>query len=172
MSVGIRVRITPEFPILVISADGTIQGPGHGGRHVWLHQRPDRQGYLYISTRVAGSPRRQDRIAVQTVVCTAFHGPRPSPAHQVAHANGINTDNRAENLRWATSLENHADRVRHGRTSAGAKNPKVKLTEEQVRQIRRLRSEGVPRAEVALRYGVHQGTVKSITSRTTWGWLT
>ena len=32
--------------------------------------------------------------------CTAFHGIKPSPKHQVAHYDGVKTNNSADNLRW------------------------------------------------------------------------
>lgn len=40
-----------------------------------------------------------------TLVCTAFHGPRPD-GFQCDHINGIPTDNRACNLQWVTPAEN------------------------------------------------------------------
>lgn len=47
------------------------------------------------------------------LVCTAFHGPRPSPKHQVDHINRNKWDNRPENLRWVTCRENHLNTNRH-----------------------------------------------------------
>lgn len=47
------------------------------------------------------------------LVCTAFHGPRPSSKHQVDHINRDRWDNRPENLRWVTCHENHMNSITH-----------------------------------------------------------
>ena len=52
-------------------------------------------GYLQINGHV-----------VHRIVATAFHGPRPSPDHVVDHIDTNRQNNRADNLRWVTRLEN------------------------------------------------------------------
>jgi len=51
---------------------------------------------------------------VHTLVCEAFHGPRPAPDWDVRHLNGDKLDNRPENLAWGTHAENLRDKKRHG----------------------------------------------------------
>ena len=67
------------------------------------------RGYRAIKLGVHGR-----HTYVHTLVCEAFHGPRPSPKHEVRHLNGDNFDNRAENLAWGTRSENKQDSIRHG----------------------------------------------------------
>lgn len=43
---------------------------------------------------------------VHRIVATAFHGEPPSSDYVVDHINTIRTDNRPDNLRWLTKLEN------------------------------------------------------------------
>ncbi len=73
------------------------------------------------------------------IICEIFNGPRPSPDHEVAHWNGNGLDNRASNLRWATHKENKVDEIRHGRRRSGIDNGYAKLTEADIRAIRKLR---------------------------------
>lgn len=52
--------------------------------------------------------RRTAGLLVHHIVATAFHGEQPSPAHVVDHLDTNRRNNRAENLRWVTRLENLA----------------------------------------------------------------
>ena len=40
------------------------------------------------------------------LMCTAFHGEKPSPGHEVDHIDLDPTNNRPDNLRWLTHKEN------------------------------------------------------------------
>lgn len=146
----------PGFPGVTALANGRIQGVS--GKI--LRGRPDRDGYLYVAVQRDGRPRKQDRTAVHTLVCLAFHGPKPTTAHQVAHRNGVPDDNRPENLRWATSAENHADRKGHGTDPVGERNGRAKLSRDKIAEARQLIGSGVERQEIARRFGVHRSTLR------------
>lgn len=74
--------------------------------------------------------------AVHLLVCRAFHGPKPIDKDVAAHWDGDGFNNREDNLRWATFVENEEDKRRHDRHGAGERNPSVKLTAAQVAEIR------------------------------------
>jgi len=62
----------------------------------WTFGKPNSQnGYMYIS-----------QVRVHRIVATAFHGDPPTPKHVVDHIDTNRRNNRPENLRWLTRLEN------------------------------------------------------------------
>lgn len=70
---------------------------------------------------------------VHQLVCEAFHGPKPTPAHIVLHLDEDPSNNRPENLRWGTRKENQnfpkvqaAFRARVGDLSPTAINRRMK----------------------------------------------
>lgn len=108
-------------------------------------------------------------IAVHKLVCLAFHGPRPEGKQVVAHWDGDHLNNRADNLRWATYVENEADKRRHGRHPAGERNPSRKLTAREVREIR-ARHDGRhgTGARLAREYGISKTQVSAIRRGRSW----
>ena len=61
----------------------------------WTFGKIGDKGYLYI----AG-------VQVHRIVATAFHGDPPDPKYVVDHIDSNRSNNRPENLRWLTRLEN------------------------------------------------------------------
>jgi hypothetical protein len=107
---------------------------------------------------------------VHTLVCEAWHGPAPADGMHAAHYNRNSLDNRPENLRWATPLENVGqDRLRHGTVPRGENHAHAKLTQEKAREIR-AQLPG-PRGiinRLAQEYGVSKTTITNIRDNLTW----
>jgi hypothetical protein len=62
----------------------------------WIFGRQNPSvGYMHL----AGVP-------MHRIICTAFHGPPPTDQHVVDHIDTNRANNRPENLRWVTKLEN------------------------------------------------------------------
>jgi hypothetical protein len=76
-----------------------------------LYVRPD--GYVTVALG-RGSHHRVNRLVLE-----AFVGPAPTPEHEAAHWDGDKCNNRLENLRWVSPVENAADKERHGRVQRG-----------------------------------------------------
>ncbi len=145
-------------------------------RIVAIH--PSRANYLQVRLCRRGVHRI---YSVHRLILMAFTGPPPTDRHQAAHNNGIRTDNRPENLRWATAKENMGDRDTHGTTARGDRHGmkrngfKVRgelggralFSESVVIQIRRdAPTLGV--ASQARRYNVSEGAIRNIVKRRTW----
>jgi hypothetical protein len=146
-----------------VSAAGLVRNVRRGNL---LRPRPSPRGYLSV---------RLYRDAVGTnflvhrLVAAAFIGPIPAGRH-VNHKNGPKGDNRLINLEVVTPLENHRHAKSLGliQSIKGEANINAKLTEPQVREIRRLRQEGMRPRRLAKRFGVSKTTILLIVSRRQW----
>ncbi len=130
-----------------------------------LRASPIRHGYLRVSFSHDG--RRRD-TTVAPLVLTVFRGPRPSEQHVAGHRNGIKTDNRLANLGWITYKENEADKVRHGTKIEGSRHKLAKLTEDNVRLIKRLLKAGHKHKDLAVQFGVSYGKIGHISTGLSW----
>jgi hypothetical protein len=128
-----------------------------------------------LKGRVFGYPKiafeGQDRL-VSRVVCEITHGPAPSPIHEAAHScgNGAKGCISPKHIRWATPVENEADKVAHGTAPKGERNAQSKLREPDVVAIRRI-GKSASQAAIARRFGVSPGLVSRILSRRLWSHL-
>lgn len=128
------------------------------------------RGYMQVSLHAPG--KKTKKVKVQVLVCTAFHGTKPTGRHESAHWDGNPRNNRADNLRWATKKENEEDKKRHGTYQYGVNNVSNKLSEQNVRDIRqRYAAGGVTQRALAREYGLHQVTVSEIVLRKIWEWV-
>lgn len=162
MNSGIEYRPWPCAPRYLAGEDGSIVGPSGRVLRPLLRKR---DGYLVVTVYVG--PRRWPAM-VHLIVAEAWHGPRPEGL-EVAHGNGVQTDCRPENLRWATHLENMADAFTHGTVARGARLPQTRLTEDAVRAIRTEYATGaVSQRQIGERYGVGQMAISDIVRGKTW----
>lgn len=125
------------------------------------HLNTPRGGYYYVKLSTENKPITK---AVHSLVCAAFHGSRPD-GMTAAHNNGVSTDNRSENLRWATLRDNHSDKVTHGTLLVGADNGSAKLTENQARAIKFSEENKHVLAE---RFGVSEAAIRLIRDGKRW----
>lgn len=123
-------------------------------------------GYIEVKLSRGGKSRR---TSAHRVVCEAFHGPAPHTGAQVAHGDGTRTNNRPDNLRWATAKENSADRNLHGTAPIGEGAGNARLTDKQILEIR---EEYEPRygslSRLARRFGVSPTQILNIVKRKQW----
>jgi hypothetical protein len=87
---------------------------------------------------------------------------------QCCHNDGNPANNRLDNLRWDTPKANCADKWAHGTMLRGEQIQGAKLTESDVREIRKLVKAGETRTGVAAIYGMHQTTIGKICAGKKW----
>ncbi len=119
---GIEFRHVPGHLGYTAGSDGKIWccRPWSGvGTH--LQWRPLRGSLcktmgFRLAVAVSGAVlgvRGQRTIPVSTLICIAFHGPRPD-GKEVCHGDGNPVNDIPSNLRWGTRSENIQDAVKHG----------------------------------------------------------
>jgi hypothetical protein len=79
-------------------------------------------------------------------------------------------------LQPGTHADNTDDKIRRGRLWSGPRirgerNPRSKLTEQAVREIKHLRTNGASFSEIGRRYGITHGAVRAVVNGETWGWV-
>jgi len=79
---------------------------------------------------------RCTQFSVHTVVCMAWHGPRPA-GMQTRHLDGDKNNNRPDNLCWGTPEENQEDARRHGSHLSGEDNPMNVYPDSVVKALRK-----------------------------------
>jgi hypothetical protein len=168
MSASEEWREVVGFPLYQVSDLGRVRRhpdhPSHLPREALAASQTSR-GYLCVRLM---RDKRAHWLLVHILVCEAFHGPKPSPDHEVAHGDGRPGNARADNLRWATKIENHADKRAHGTHREGVTIPWARLNERDVHIIRSLLADHVSPSTVARAFGVSVSTIEGIKYERNW----
>ena len=118
-------------------------------------------------------PNIADTQFVHRLVARAFI-PNPNNLPVVNHRDGNPANNRPENLEWCTQMENirHAFRtglVQPQHPGRGDASIASKLTEVQVREIKRRLAAGERICDMARDYPVSKGAISEIKAGRSWG---
>jgi hypothetical protein len=121
--------------------------------------RPGRMPAGHMSVSLG----KNNSQCVHKLVLLTFVGSAPE-GHECLHKNGDPSDNRLENLRWGTRSENVRDKTLHGQNKL--KLSDVIAIKAALKNYRR----GLQR-ELALQYGVTEGTISAIKWGRTHGYI-
>lgn len=131
--------------------------------------RCEPQAATYRQVRLCRDGKCKTRT-IHTLVAASFIGEHGA-GKQVRHLDGDPLNCCVSNLCYGTQLQNNQDKIRHGTSNRGQRNARSKLTETQVREIRKLKKQGWKRSQLARAFGLAPASIQSITSRRNWGWL-
>ena len=131
----------------------------------WLWAAKGRRGpYGTFRMRVGGIWRQ---CSVHRVAWELMHGPIPQ-GQCVLHS--CDTPLCVRHLFLGTNMDNTQDMISKGRMVIlkGEARGHVKLTENGVRNIRQMATEGVPRENIAQQFEVHVSVINKAVRRETW----
>lgn len=159
-------REIPQFPNYFVSSDGQLVSLARNKKRVWPKlQEKAANGYMRASFRVNG---RNIKRPVHRMVLLTWGGLPTEGRTQVNHKNGIKTDNRLENLEWATHAENQAHWRKYLHEQVRGEYVRAsKLKPSDVHRIRSA-SQFLSTYELARAFGVNRSSVSSVISRRTW----
>ena len=104
------------FPKYLIYPDGRVWSKK---RKIFLKPGKQTKGYLRISLR--NDNKQQKNYLIHRLIAEHYI-PNPEGKPQVDHKNRNRTDNRVENLRWATNGENNHNKLIQKHNTSGHKN--------------------------------------------------
>ncbi len=165
---NVQYRDIQGFPGYRVGDDGSVwscRWKGANGK--WKKLQPDTEkktGYLCVRLSRNG---RKANLRVHSLILKAFIGPRPK-GKMGCHENDIPSDNRLTNLRWDTQKGNSKDAVKNGRSTAGVRNARARLTVENVQEIRRRRAAGESAKSIAPHFGITYWHVHAINAGQFW----
>ena len=164
----------PGFEAYHISNTGNIKRiAGYDSAGLWrkertLHPTPcgDKRNYYGTSLTVNGKSYHK---RIHRLVAEAFI-PNPDSLPHVNHKDGNGFNNHVDNLEWTTQQGN----VRHAHETGltqmrGEDNVKAKITEDDVREIRRLyNEEGMSKLAISRLYPISDAMVGNIVRGDNW----
>lgn len=163
----------PGYSAYQASDDGRVRRIATGKEIRAIPNGP----YLGLSVKCDVSEKFVRR-RVHVLVTLAFHGPRPL-GKIALHRNDIKSDNRSGNLYWGTHSGNQYDAIRNGGKKVGYRrecpwqlgemNQMAKLTNKEVREIRKTYAAGIlNQSKLARKYGVSQAAISGLILRKTY----
>lgn len=122
----------------------------------------------YIGLQLLREDGSSEKQYIHRLICEAFNGPCGA-GMECRHLDGNKKNNSFDNLRWGVKAENERDKILHGTSPVGERNPMAKLTFFDVERMRDLRkSSGDSYAKIAKRFGVSTMTAFRAVTEKSW----
>lgn len=131
----------------------------NSGCWLWLGGTQS-QGYGMLGPRNA-------KVLASRYAYEKYRGPIP-PKLQVLHKCDTPLCVNPDHLFVGTRRDNMQDASRKGRMHPGEADGMAKLTQQQVDQIRRDASNGIPKVSLARQFNIHRSQISRIVNRRRW----
>jgi hypothetical protein len=105
---------------------------------------------------------------IHHLVAWAWIGDPPVGAQCIRHLDGDNQNNSSSNLAYGTHSQNNLDKVAHGTSPDGERNPMAKLTSKEVARIREMLCDSVDRKLIMKAFHISPMTVSRIARNQAW----
>ena len=149
-----------------VSSFGRVRSFKHSPLGRILKQNPNAQGYPQILLSNGG---KTTSVRVHVLVLESFVGDRPE-GKNCNHKNGIKYDNKLSNLEWVTYKENvihsYSNGLKHGKK--GMSSHRSKLTDDQIVEIRKLFSSGMPQLYISRMFNMSPSSINRICKKRAW----
>lgn len=166
-----RWKELDRFPGYSVSSDGYVANSN--GMEITAHAvaASGRRQYRYVTLYSAEKGKRSNYV-VARLVLEAFVGPAPSRRHVVCRANGISTDDRLENLKWAlmSEVQAHTISTVYGqKANTVFRRGKTTIPEKTIRAIcKDLLADKLSYSKIAEKRKVSKSTVTQIANGKRW----
>jgi hypothetical protein len=105
--------------------------------------------------------KRQIGKDVHVLVLEIFRGQCPE-GHEASHLDGNKLNSCLDNLLWETKSQNNSRKAQHGTLLFGMRHPSTRLSDSDVREIRRLHANGIRNKVLARRFGMSHAMISGI----------
>jgi hypothetical protein len=156
-------KVIDDYPDYEVSSLGRVKSNKYPNKPKMLKSNPNSLGYCQVGLKREVLKTKKNHI----LVLEAFTGPRPK-GMEACHNDGDKNNNRLSNLRWDTPKNNAKDKIKHGTTIKGMKNPKAKLKEYEAETIPWLFEQGFTRRELAGVFNVSHSAICHVLKGRTW----
>lgn len=149
--------MNPNYDKYFISKYGVVVNTKTGRT---LKQHDNGRGYKKVSLTIKGKPHQE---YIHRLVAFLYIE-NPMKLDQVNHRDGIKGNNNYKNLEWCTNSQNQIHAHRAGLKKSGSGLWNAKFSDEQIKQIRGLKTKGMLQYKIAEKFGTTKGTISEILS--------
>ena len=159
-----------DFPGYWINAKGEVLSSRRSKKPRLLRPTTVKSGHLRF--RLTDLWGEAHNIYAHRLVAFTYHGFPPPGKPYACHIDGNPANNCPANIYWGSPQDNANDMVRHGTSARGVRNGSNKLTQDEVREVRRIAaSTDRSQACIGRQFGVSHAAIGNILKGKNWGWL-